>query len=282
MEVRRGGANDAVPYILVHSDREIRRLNQQAGIINPITRRILFSAGIGPGMRVLDVGCGAGDLTFLVSEIVGSEGHVVGTDRAPAALAAANRRAAAHPIQNVSFREGDPAALSFEQPFDAVIGRYVLMFQADPVAMLRGVVRHLRPGGTIVFHESDFDGCRSRPPAPTYDRCCRWIVETFRRSGIETNMGLSLDAAFRAAGLAAPTMHLEAVVGGTEGGLDWSHQVIELVVTMLPEIQNRGVATAAEVDVETLEQRMRREIEAGSVIVSRWEVGAWSRAPNSA
>ena len=270
----------SVPYILAHSDREIGRLKHQAGIINPITRRILLAAGIGPGMRVLDVGCGAGDVTFLVSEMVGSEGRVVGADRAPAALAAAERRAAAHPIQNVSFREGDPAALSFEHQFDAVIGRYVLMFQADPVAMLRGVARHLRPGGTIVFHEPDWDGCRSSPPAPTYDRCCRWIVETFRRSGIETSMGIKLDAAFRAAGLVPPSMHVEAVIGGTKGGPDWSHQIAELAVTMLPEIQSRGVATAGEVDIDTLGQRMQGEIEAGSVIVSRSEVGAWSRVPS--
>jgi SAM-dependent methyltransferase len=279
MEVGGARADEAVPYILFHSDREIRRLNHQAGIINPITRRILLSAGVGPGMRVLDVGCGAGDVTLLIAEMVGSAGHVVGVDRVPAALAAAERRSAEHSLQNVSFREGDPAKLSFEQPFDAVVGRYVLMFQADPAAMLRGVARHLRPGGTIVFHEPDWDGCRSRPPSPTYDQSCGWIVETFRRTGIETQMGVKLDGAFRAAGLPAPSMHLEAVVGGTEGGFNWSHQVVELVVTMLPEIQSRGVAAAAEVDIDTLEQRIRGEIEAGSVIVSRSEVGAWSRTP---
>ena len=100
----------------------------------------------------------AGDVTLLVAEIVGSAGHVVGSDRVPAALAAAERRSAEHSLQNVSFREGDPAKLTFEQPFDAVVGRYVLMFQADPAAMLRGVARHLRPGGTIVFHEPAWDG----------------------------------------------------------------------------------------------------------------------------
>ena len=157
---------------------------------------ILLSAGISPGMRVLDVGCGAGDVTFLVSEMVGSGGQVVGADRAPAALAAAERRAAAHPIQNVSFREGDPAALSFERPFDAVIGRYVLMFQADPVAMLRGVARHLRPGGTIVFHEPDWEAAdparRRRPTTNAVDGSSRrsgaavsrpiWVSSSMRHS----------------------------------------------------------------------------------------------------
>lgn len=89
-------------------------------------------------------------------------------------------------------------------------------------------------------------------------------------------MGIKLDAAFRAAGLTALSMHLEAVVG-EPGAVRLV--TAELIVTMLPEIQSRGVATAAEVDIETLGQRMRLEIEAASVIVSRSEVGAWSRAP---
>jgi hypothetical protein len=103
---------------------------------------------------------------------------------------------------------------------DAVIGRYVLMFQADPVAMLRGVARHLRPGGTIVFHEpvgTAVDPARRRRHTTTA------VDGSSRRSGaaVSRPMGIKLDAAFREAGLTAPSMHLEAVVGGTEGGVDW-------------------------------------------------------------
>ncbi|RWC38894.1 methyltransferase domain-containing protein [Mesorhizobium sp.] len=279
MEVADGARVDVhVLYTLVHSDREIRRLSHQAGIINPITRRILLSAGIRPGMRVLHVGCGAGDVTFLVSEMVGSEGQVIGADRAPAALAAAEGRAAAHPIQKVSFHEGDPAALSFDRPFDAVIGRYVLIFQADAVAMLRGVARHLRPGGTVVFHEPDWNGCRSsRQRRPTTTA----VDGSSRRSGAAVSRPIWVSSSMR-----LPRGRIDRALNalgsgcwGTRSGFDWSHQTAELIVTMLPEIQSRGVATAAEVDIETLGQRMQLEIEAGSVIVSRSEVGAWSRAP---
>lgn len=276
-----GSAVRNVPYILEHSEREIRRLRHQAEIVDPITRRILLAAGVGPGMRVLDVGCGAGDVSLLIAELVGERGHVVGVDRESSALAVARSRAAAQHIGNVSFREGDPAALTFDQPFDAVAGRYVLMFQRDPPAMLEAVARHVRPGGIVVFHEPDWDGVRSRPRSFSYDQCCQWIVETFRRTGIETNMGARLNAAFRAAGLGAPHMHLESVIGGGTGGADWAHQTFELVVTMLPEITSRGVATAAEVGIEALEQQMLLEIEAGSVIVGRSEVGAWSRTSDA-
>lgn len=269
-------AKQDVPYILAHSDREIRRLKHQADIINPITRRILLAAGIAPGMRVLDVGCGAGDVSLLISDLVGETGHVVGIDRAPAALAAAERQVATHPVKNISFREGDPASLSFEQPFDAAVGRYVLMFQAEPAAMLRAVAHHVRPGGIVAFHEPDWSGVWSTPSSPSYDQCCRWITETFKRSGIETHMGDRLDAVFRAAGLAAPSMRLESVIGGVKGGVDWAHQTFELLVTMCPEVVARGVASELEIKITGLEQRIQSDVEAGSVIVGRSEIGAWA------
>src|SRR5262249_23818606 len=89
------------------------------------------------GMRVLDVGSGAGDVAFLAAELVGNSGEVVGVDRSEAALTAARARAAARGLRNVSFREGDPTRMTFERAFDAVIGRYVLQYQRDPAAMLR-------------------------------------------------------------------------------------------------------------------------------------------------
>jgi SAM-dependent methyltransferase len=131
------GPTPRLAYALGHSDRELDRLRAQARLIDPITRRFFHGAGIIPGMLVLDVGCGAGDVAFLVADLVGDSGEVVGVDRAPNALAAAQARADGQSRRNVSFREGDPAQMAFERPFDAVVGRYVLQFQPDPVAMLR-------------------------------------------------------------------------------------------------------------------------------------------------
>src|SRR5262245_11876763 len=132
--------DDAVPppasYALGHSDSELERLTIQARLIDPITRQLFREAGIVPGMRVLDVGCGMGDVSFLVRELVGEAGEVIGLDRATQALASARARAEARSLHNVSFREGDINQIRFEQPFDAVVGRYVLLFNADPPAIL--------------------------------------------------------------------------------------------------------------------------------------------------
>jgi ubiquinone/menaquinone biosynthesis C-methylase UbiE len=118
----------------------------QARLIDPMMRHTLRAAGIVPGMRVLDVGSGAGHVAFLAADIVGETGEVVGVDRSPAAIATARASAEARSLQNVSLQEGDPTLMAFERLFDAVIGRNVLMFQPDPTAMLRKLAVHVRPG----------------------------------------------------------------------------------------------------------------------------------------
>ncbi len=270
-------ARPANPYVLGHSDRELDRLNKQAHLIDPITRRFLCAAGIEPGMRVLDVGSGAGDVACLAAELVGATGEVVGTDRSPAALVTARQRADDRSLRNVVFREGDPVEMTFDRPFDAVIGRYVLMFQRDPIEMLRELAAHARRGGLVFFHEPDLDGARSFPPAPTYDRCSQWIRETLRLSGAETRMGTKLFSNFIAAGLPAPSMQLETLVAGVANNADPLHLVADLVATLASAMERLGVATAAEVGLETLAERMISEAGAsGSVILGRFEVGAWS------
>jgi SAM-dependent methyltransferase len=265
-------------YSLGHSDRELERLRIQARLVNPITRRFFVEAGIVPGMRVLDVGSGAGDVAFLAAELVGTTGAVHGTDRSSAALAVARARAEALSLSNVSFQEGDPGEMETDAPFDAVVGRYVLMFQQDPAAMLRSVIAHARPGGVVVFHEPYRDGIRSFPPVAAYNRGWQLVDDTFRRSGADPLMGIKLHATFIAAGLPAPSMRLESVIAGGASSEDHVHFEMDVVGTLVPEIERLGVATAADVDAETLADRVLAEVIAtNSVVVGRAEIGAWAR-----
>jgi len=265
-------------YVLGHSTGELERLSIQARLIAPITRSFLRDGGISAGMRVLDVGSGAGDVAFLAAELVGESGEIVGVDRASDAITTATQRAAAAGLPNVSFCRGDPAEMRFDRPFDAIVGRYVLMFQPDPAATLRALAGHLRPGGVVVFHEPDRDGIRSFPPVPLYDRCCKLVDETIRRWGGNPRMGINLYPAFIAAGLPAPRMRLESVIGGGTNSSDQVHFEVDLVGSLITEMERFAIATDAELQCQTLAQRVLADVEAsGSVIVGRSEVGAWSR-----
>jgi ubiquinone/menaquinone biosynthesis C-methylase UbiE len=261
-------------YALGHSEREIGRLSAQARMFEPFTRRMLQQAGLSRGMRVLDVGSGAGDVAFLCASMVGPKGRVIGMDTAPAAVERSRERAQRAGFANVTFEAGDPTEMPFEKPFDAVVGRLVLMHQPDPVAMLRRLSRALRPGGIVAFQEFDIDGARSLPPSRTLEQCLEWIKSVFARMGADTRMGLRLYAAFREAGIPAPSMSVDA---GIWGGADnpAATMVSEVVRTLLPLLVKAGIATEAQVAIDTLQERLERELRTG-VAVSPSLIGAWA------
>lgn len=266
-------------YVLGHSKQELDRLRTQAQLINPITRQFLIEAGIAPGMRVLDVGSGPGDVALLGAELVGPTGQIVGVDRSTSALAVARARANEQSLNNVRFCEGDLSAMTFEKPFDAIVGRYVLMFQADPASVLCKLKSLLRPDGMILFHEADYAGVRSFPPVPLYDRCCAWVIEEESKRGADMHMGIKLYSTFLSAGLAAPTMRLHAAIGGGANASDQVRLNTDIAVTLAFEIERLGIATARELEIETLAERVIEEaMRSQSVIVGRSEIGAWSRA----
>ena len=269
-------------YALGHSEWELKRLETQAALIDPMTRRYFLEAGLRPGMRVLDIGSGAGDVAFLVAGIVGPDGSVVGVDRVPEALATARARAEERSLRHVSFREGELAEVELDDggPFDAAVGRYVLMFQERPADVLRNVARHVKPGGPIVMHEPDWDGARSFPPAPLYDRSCDWIVRAIVAHGHESRMGKGLHETFLEAALPAPTMGLDTLLGGGRKSAPLVGLIADLVWTLAGEIERLGIATASDMDVETLGKRMLEEAIAGDcVLVGRYEIGAWCAKP---
>src|SRR3954453_12686006 len=100
--MNRGMATNRL-YALGHSADEIARLEKQAQLRDPSTRWLLAEAGIGTGMKVLDVGSGAGDVAFLAADLVGPSGTVVGVDANPAVLERARERVRATERANIAF-----------------------------------------------------------------------------------------------------------------------------------------------------------------------------------
>jgi hypothetical protein len=104
------------------------------------------------------------------------------------------------------------------------------------------------------------------------------MLDAFAQAGIEMEMGHKLYQTFKAAGLPAPQMEIDGFIGGVE---DISPALFANVVRMLvPHLEALGVATAEEIEVDTLEQRMRAELaRTGGVMSTPLLIGAWARLP---
>lgn len=267
-------------YVLGHSPAELDRLRLQSAFFEDITRGAFAAAGLGPGARVLDVGCGAGDVSFLVADMVGAGGSVLGVDRAPEAIARAGARARTESRSNVAFRVGAIDAIEDDRGFDALVGRFVLMHQADPVSTLRAAARHVRKGGTIVMIESAFSACvagfHSTPHSPTYDRMIRLMIEVIRSAGADDAMGLRLREVFAAAGLPAPALRLHARVEGGPGAMIYRY-IADSLRSVVPHATGLGVEECSSGHIDALEARLRAEVAAsGATLVSPPVVAAWS------
>jgi 2-polyprenyl-3-methyl-5-hydroxy-6-metoxy-1,4-benzoquinol methylase len=264
-------------YVLGHSAEELNRLIDQARLFGELTEDVFVRAGISAGMRVLDVGCGAGDVSFLLARMVGPSGAVVGVDRSEEAVAMATARAQAMGLSQVSFSQGEIEDISLDRPVDAAVGRFVLMYSADPSNTLRRVAANVRAGGIVAFQEMNVAEAKSFPRVDLYEQSIRRIVETLDREKAKTLMGLGLFRTFVEAGLPPPQMIMGARVEGSPDSLGYQI-VAQVVKSLLPVMEKLGVANEKEIQIETLAQRLRDEIIfRGAVIVLPPLVGAWTR-----
>ena len=120
-------------YIFEAGVAEHTRLVEQATLFDPLTERLLVAAGVGPGMRVLDLGTGAGSVALVAARLVGPEGSVVTVDRDPYALTLAAEHAEREGVRTIEFVEGDLAVPDLPGGlFDAVVSRFVLMYCPTP------------------------------------------------------------------------------------------------------------------------------------------------------
>ena len=124
-------------YALGSTDAEHERLIRQAELAAPLTEQLFREAGIGAGQRVLDLGSGVGDVALLVSRLVGPSGEVVGIERDARSIARARARVAEAGLPNVSFIQSDASQIPEGKPFDAAVGRFILMWLPDPLSVLR-------------------------------------------------------------------------------------------------------------------------------------------------
>jgi SAM-dependent methyltransferase len=177
---------------------EIERLHIQSAAMAPETDRMLELIGVRDGWSCLDVGCGPGGITGLLSKRVGSTGRVVGLDMNAGFLEHARAMASS----NAEFVQADAYGSNLTTgTFDLVHMRFVACTSGAPERLLQEAKRLARPGGTIALQESDIATLNCYPPHPSWDRLKAAMLGAFRGVGADIELARRLYFVVRQAGL---------------------------------------------------------------------------------
>ncbi len=248
---------------------------------NTGTQRYLMDAGIQPGMHVLELGCGGGEVTEELAVLVGSAGKVVALDRNENMLAMAQERMEKLGSKHTQFVLADAteelsALEDFPyESFHALVGRRVLMYLPDPVDVLRRLSKWLRSDAVVVFEEADstmVPACTTSMAA--HDQASEWLRSMLLAEGANPAMGFALPATFAEAGLQFKGIRANAVIEGQPGQFPLS----ALVNMMGPRILSSGIATQAEVDA-LVEQMKAEALDPTHVYVWTMSFCAWATKP---
>ena len=270
-------AESGSTYVLGHEDAEVKRLLLQGRLYDGYTEHALRLAGLRPGMRVLDIGCGPGDVSFVAARLVGPTGSVLGVDAAPEMIALASARADEKGLLTAQFRQSGIDSLTLDEPVDAVIGRLILMHLPDPAASLRRLATLVRPGGIIAFSENDMAGTRSTPEMPLFAQTAAGIVRAFETMGLSTRFGLTLHSVFADAGLGTPHLTQGTPIG-TAADTDILSYAAEVWRLVSPVAEQHGFAIDELADMDNFVPQLHElALATNSVITMPPMITAWVR-----
>jgi len=265
-------------YVMGHDDRERRRLSLQASILNPLSDQLLRRAGLSAGLRVLDIGCGVGELSMVAARLVGRRGRVTGIDIDEGALALAAERAREQGLDHIDFAHGDIGIYRTDASYDAVIGRHILIHTPDPRVVVGMAHSLLNRGGVVVFQEYDFSVVhRPFPEAPLCERIFE-IFRAFFAKAAHGNIGTRLFRLLIDAGFSSPECRVEYPM---DGGADtpFYEWIAESFRSILPRAAALGLVRSDEVaGIDSLARRLEEEtISHGGCVPGPAMVGCFAR-----
>jgi len=187
------------------------------------TRALLERAGISPGMRCIDIGCGGGEVTMEIARMVAPGGTVLGVDMDEVKLALARQAAAERGLGNVEFTALDVGDWDEPSGYDAVYTRFLLHHLSQVDSLLRRMWAALSEGGVLVVEDADFDGWCCDPPNEGFELFLDAYQRVLARRGGDHATGRKLYRSFLAAGIPHPEIKLvQPVHRGEAKTLAWS------------------------------------------------------------
>ena len=255
-------------YLHGTEPEEQRRLSLLNDLLNEGSLRALDLSG---DEKILDVGCGLGQLSRAMAGQLTRGGRVVGVERDPEQQKAAERLAEEDGEAGlVEWRRGDAVDLPLDDDewgtFDVAHARFILEHVPDPQAVVAAMVRAVRPGGRVVLEDDDHDLLRLWPEVPGFARLWRAYVRTYDRLGNDPYVGRRMTAMLYAAG-AQPERNDMLFFGSCAGNPAFEALVANFV----------GLVEGAPDEIVAATSLDRDELEAGLA-----EFKSWSRLPDAA
>jgi SAM-dependent methyltransferase len=187
-------------YVIRGGEAGKQRLDLLARIMEPSTKALLAEVGVGPGARLLDLGCGGGHVSLEAARLVGPEGSVTGVDLDQTKLELARKEAEELHLTNIRFLQGNASEVVDAESYDYAYARFLLTHLTDPVAVL-GVMRDsLKPGGVVAVEDIDVSGAFCYPENPHFGRTIELYSDVVRRKGGDPDIGHKLPSLLRQAG----------------------------------------------------------------------------------
>jgi len=177
------------PYVHGRSDRESTRLRDQARTLEDLLH---YDTRYPAGCRVLEAGCGVGAQSIILARN-NPDAEITSIDISADSIGKARERAACEGCKNISFRTGDVFHLPFAPgEFDHVFVCFLLEHLSDPAGALEGLLRVLRPGGTLTVIEGDHGSTFFYPRSDEAERAIGCLVEIQRLAGGNALIGREL------------------------------------------------------------------------------------------
>jgi len=233
-------------YVIRGGREGYDRLRVLAAARRASTLELFQLAGLRPGMRCVDLGCGSGDVTLEMAALAGAAGWAAGIDADQAKLELAREAARERGLANVVFEVADVGRWAGPDEYDFVYCRFLLQHLARPVDLLRRMWDAVRPGGVLAVEDADLEGLFCDPDNAGFSFYRRMYVEVLARNGGDPACARRLARYFREAGIPVPAVRL---LQGVNAGGDAKVMPLLTLEAIADSIVRSGLATGDEVTV---------------------------------
>ncbi len=262
-------------YLLAGQTSELDRLRRQSLVWEPSGRRLLQEIGDGHGARAVDIGCGVIGWLRLLSEWVGPNGEVVGTDIDDAMLAASATFVAEERLGNVGLINDDLFASDLQpSSFELVHARFQVTPLGRGADQLATYLRLVRPGGTVVLEDPDWGSWHFNPPAPALEELIALLYQAFTRWG-DAEAGRNQLDLFRSCGIDAS---VRAEVLALHPGHPYLRLPLQMATAMRPRLETFVDTTQLERLHDQGEAELREPTRWGTTFTL---LQSWGRTTNA-